>query len=60
MVLPFEFEDVKETTTATVTRAKVYGGWVVTIIVMPVRGSTMMTTTFVADSEWAWELKDAG
>ena len=57
MLIPFVFEEVCNTATASVTRAKVPGGWLVTIIVST-RGGTPVTTTFISDPEWSWSLAE--
>ncbi len=57
MRLPYEFEQICVTDTAQVTRAKVPGGWIVYTIVNSPRGSTSLTSDFISDPEWEWEIK---
>jgi hypothetical protein len=53
--LEFEFEEIADYPNSTVTRAKVPGGWLVSIV-MSGRGGFEFTTNFVADPEWNWKI----
>jgi hypothetical protein len=53
-MIPFAWEEVNNTSTASTARAKVPGGWLVNVILNG--RTTMMSTTFVADPEWSWEI----
>lgn len=57
-MLPFKFEEIEMTPTTQVTRAQVPGGWLITILVNAPHGAACLTTTFVYDPEWRWEVKD--
>lgn len=55
-VIPFELEVIYTNQVAEVNRAKVPGGWLVILSVHSHR-EAHVTTTFVADAEWSWELE---
>ena len=57
MLIPFEFEPVYVINNTEVTRAKVPGGWMVTILVNTPRGTACFSTTFLSDPDHAWRVK---
>jgi len=55
-VIPFVLEVIYTNQVAEVNRAKVPGGWLVILSVHSHR-EAHVTTTFVADAEWSWDLE---
>ena len=53
--IPFDWEHINSTDTSNTFRARVPGGWLVNVT-MTGRSTMMMTTTFVADINWDWNV----
>lgn len=53
LVIPFEWEEVSNTSFAVVRRVKVAGGWLVNTLVTG-HGTIQSTSNFVADAKWEW------
>ncbi len=55
MQIPFNPETIFSSSTTEVTRSKVPGGWLVTVVING-RNSFEFTTNFIIDPEWKWEV----
>jgi len=51
----FYWEEILQSPTSVTCRARVPGGWLLNLIAT-IRGDFEMTTNFVADPDWAWDV----
>jgi len=55
MPIPFDPEVIFTNATTEISRVKVKNGWIVNMIVNG-RNGFALTSTFVLDSDWSWEV----
>lgn len=57
MKIPFKPEVIFTNSTTEVSRVKVKNGWIVSTVVNG-RNGFALTSTFVLDSDWSWEIEN--